>query len=38
VAESKVDWTEYQALQEQFRQLQKRKKGLFSRLFSWLFG
>lgn len=39
VAESKVDWAEYQALQEDFRQLQaKRKKGLLSRLFGWLFG
>jgi phage shock protein A len=39
VADSKVEWSEYQTLQEELRQLQvkQQKRGLFSRLFGWLF-
>ena len=37
VAEAKVDWAEHHQLQEELRRLQSRKKrGLFSRLFGWL--
>jgi hypothetical protein len=37
VAEAKVDWSEHQALREELQRLQSRKKrGLFSRLFGWL--
>jgi hypothetical protein len=37
VAEAKVDWAEHRALREELERLQFRKKrGLFSRLFNWL--
>jgi hypothetical protein len=37
VAEAKVDWSEHQALREELQRLQSRKKrGLFARLFDWL--
>jgi hypothetical protein len=37
VAEAKVDWSEHQALREELERLQFRKKrGLLSRLFGWL--
>lgn len=37
VAEAKVDWAEHQALQAELRRLQARpKRGLFARLFGWL--
>ncbi len=41
VAESKVDWSEHQALQVELQQLQlatRRRRGILSRLFGWLFG
>jgi hypothetical protein len=39
VAESKVEWSEYETIQQELRFLQKKqKKGIFSRLFGWLFG
>jgi hypothetical protein len=38
VAESKVEWSEYETIRQELRLLTKRKKGLFSRLFGWLFG
>jgi hypothetical protein len=38
VAEAKVDWAEYQAVQSELQLLKaKQKRGLFSRLFGWLF-
>jgi hypothetical protein len=38
VAEAKVDWAEYQAIQTELQQLKVRqKRGLFSRLFGWIF-
>lgn len=37
VAEAKVDWSEHQALREELQRLQTRKKrGLFARLFDWI--
>jgi hypothetical protein len=37
VAEAKVDWAEHQELQAELQRLQARqKRGLFSRLFGWL--
>jgi hypothetical protein len=37
VAEAKVDWSEHQAVREELQRLQSRKKrGLFARLFNWL--
>jgi hypothetical protein len=37
VAEAKVDWSEHQSLREELQRLQTRKKrGLFARLFDWI--
>jgi hypothetical protein len=37
VAEAKVDWAEYQAVQSELQLLKaKQQRGLFSRLFGWL--
>ncbi len=41
VAESKVDWSEHQALQVELQQLQlatRKRRGILSRFFGWLFG